>query len=1108
MKKKTHFKALSVTLMLVAILLVTQVSAVSILDESDKKIMDWDNVKNVIEVEDQKYPDIKIENIFGIGGDVWEGELKENTDVCGQDCSAVKNITIYKPTELVSDVRFKTLQEDESWVEEPIKSYQFYIKTGENSYSVDDYERQCSSIGKNPNGTNIYECSNVKIGEHMETEKFWIPYDIGSVVSAGNYEIKLEGKKKYYITVDWQIKTNGEWLEEWAVWNSSSLINNITSYYKLDNSSGVVVDQLGINNGTNDGATRGVTGLINTAFDFERGDSDKVTISDDDSLDFTDTFTISSWIKLESLGINQVFISKADVSSIANISYQIGVTSGDKVQFITSNGVGIDNIDSTFSLTTGVFYHVIATYDNGNGTLYINAEQNATDPSMVTPQVTGTRLNFGVEGDTNYFDGVIDEVGLWNRSLSKEEINRLYNLGSGNPYPFEEGIVTLNSPTDGLVTMDTLVTFNATASVFGATLVNMSLYTNESGVWESKNVTTGLSGTTAISTWDRTMVEGNYIWNVKTCDSDGDCGFAASNFTLELDTTNPSISVEAPTGTQAIGTVGNKETLNVTFTDINLDACWFDYNGTNTSIPGCLTGVKNTTNFTLELDNTDMTLWGNDTVGNENSEYITWSYNITDILQTFPTTSVESATEEYTINVSYNNTAFGVITGLLNINGTSYTGTATGGSDNILFTADVIMPEVSTETNFTAYWTISLTDTSTTEYNMTPNNVTVSEIGLSICGNPHTVPYWNFTILNESNAAEINSTFEATFIVKPSGSSTENIFNFSDTTGTNSTYDFCMSPGTENYTVSTNIILTKPDFVDTFYNYEEVVVTNATREDNLYMLVTGDSTSFIIHVVDVSGADVQNAEVRIQRYYPGIAQWLVVEIVTTNYVGESIGHFLTEDADYKFDVYQEGLSVFNSTSTKIACSVAPCTVTLTIPKALDTGYEEVGGLLSTLTFSSTTNIFTYTYSDSSGLFDEARLYVLRVWPSNATLVVPCNTTKSTASGVITCDINGQVNGTYQASGYITRTTEFLDRRLARNLGTQIYNAFGLDGVLWSIFVFMGIVMLGISRPSLAIIFGVVGVVMLSLLGLIHIGAISIVAIIAIAIVLLMRVGRE
>jgi len=67
---------------------------------------------------------------------------------------------------------------------------------------------------------------------------------------------------------------------------------------------------------------------------------------------------------------------------------------------------------------------------------------------------------------------------------------------------------------------------------------------------------------------------------------------------------------------------------------------------------------------------------------------------------------------------------------------------------------------------------------------------------------------------------------------------------------------------------------------------------------------------------------------------------------------------------------------------------------------------------------------------------------------------------------------------------------------------------GEDGVLWAFFIMVAIIMLGISRPSMAIIFGTVGLLLVGLLQIINIGLISMISILSIAIILLMRVGRE
>ena len=150
----------------------------------------------------------------------------------------------------------------------------------------------------------------------------------------------------------------------------------------------------------------------------------------------------------------------------------------------------------------------------------------------------------------------------------------------------------------------------------------MSLWTNESGGWTLQNITTGLSQAEETETWTRGLSDGVYLWNIEGCDSDGDCVSATSNRTLYVDGTSPLITVASPSGTINYGEVDGTEELNVTFTDEHLDACIYDYNGTNFTIDGCNSGELNWTNFTLETSNTNMTIYVNDTLGNTNYSYI------------------------------------------------------------------------------------------------------------------------------------------------------------------------------------------------------------------------------------------------------------------------------------------------------------------------------------------------------------------------------------------------------------------------------------------------------------------------------------------------------
>jgi len=191
----------------------------------------FDNIKSF----DSKVGDYgKIEIRNSVLGLKWfqldkiaELELKENTDTCDSSCSAETEIVMYQRGSLIDDVKFMTLQEDECWIKQDIRSYQFYIKTDEETYDVDDFEYQCKerevySAINDTTYTESYDCKNVKVGTHKETEKLWEEYTLGTEVETGTYEIKLEGEKKPSRTVDWQITSQGKLIDEWALWGALS----------------------------------------------------------------------------------------------------------------------------------------------------------------------------------------------------------------------------------------------------------------------------------------------------------------------------------------------------------------------------------------------------------------------------------------------------------------------------------------------------------------------------------------------------------------------------------------------------------------------------------------------------------------------------------------------------------------------------------------------------------------------------------------------------------------------------------------------------------------------------------------------------------------------
>jgi len=180
------------------------------------------------------------------------------------------------------------------------------------------------------------------------------------------------------------------------------------------------------------------------------GVDDYVDCGDNDNLSFgngsTDSpFSISFWVNLNSLsGNNNVFIGKDSGSS--NREYAIGMFSNsDKVRFFIKNNGGNSqqSIDSTTSLTTGNWFHIVTTYSGVGGSnaadgmkIYINGSletsTNIIKQSYTAMKNTSALLTIGkINSSPSQISGLIDETAVFNSELSASDVTAIY--GSGVP---------------------------------------------------------------------------------------------------------------------------------------------------------------------------------------------------------------------------------------------------------------------------------------------------------------------------------------------------------------------------------------------------------------------------------------------------------------------------------------------------------------------------------------------------------------------------------------------------------------------------------------------------------------------------------------------------
>jgi len=204
-------------------------------------------------------------------------------------------------------------------------------------------------------------------------------------------------------------------------------------------------------------------GKFGKALSFDGGE-DYVEVADADSLDMTDQLTIEAWIFSNVVDSCISIVVKGDAQTEGKINYGLQIygfqTPGTLRFFIYTEEEWYYNVDSTSRVSEGSWHHVAVTRDtDGNVNFYIDGSPAGTGKSGLGP-VSSSPLNIGrhkhaTGGPCEYFDGIIDEVRIWNRALSADEIKSSIMIESyyAKPAPhffdnFESyDISTTGSPT-------------------------------------------------------------------------------------------------------------------------------------------------------------------------------------------------------------------------------------------------------------------------------------------------------------------------------------------------------------------------------------------------------------------------------------------------------------------------------------------------------------------------------------------------------------------------------------------------------------------------------------------------------------------------------------
>lgn len=230
-----------------------------------------------------------------------------------------------------------------------------------------------------------------------------------------------------------------------------ALIDNLESYWKLDEASGNALDAHGSNELTDNNTVGSAAGKISNARDFELANSEYFSRADNASLSTGDIdFTFSAWLNFESLPVSCGILGKwGAAGSREYILYYIGGATN-RLQFYVSNdGTAFTSVTASNhgAITTGTWRNVVCWHDSVNNQIGIAGNAGTANTASHTTGVSDGAQEFVIGRDSGgapggiYFDGLIDEVGFWKRVVTSGERTELYNGGNGLAYPFTGGAV-------------------------------------------------------------------------------------------------------------------------------------------------------------------------------------------------------------------------------------------------------------------------------------------------------------------------------------------------------------------------------------------------------------------------------------------------------------------------------------------------------------------------------------------------------------------------------------------------------------------------------------------------------------------------------------------
>jgi hypothetical protein len=231
------------------------------------------------------------------------------------------------------------------------------------------------------------------------------------------------GKRDHKIT--WNDKQDTAWSNPQAFGNAE--LAGLVGWWKFDETEGTTAkDSSGNNrNGTLIGNAKWAQGKIGGAVELD-GKSSFVQITDKSAFNIAGQITIACWANIRSLSAEYpAIVTKGDGS------WRLSLSQNQRKFHASVNDWQKVTADGSTEVAANEWHHVAAVYNNEEMRIYVDGKLDAAKPWKGGIAVNDFDVLIGenAERKGRFFDGLIDDVRMYNYALKESDIMALYNEG-------------------------------------------------------------------------------------------------------------------------------------------------------------------------------------------------------------------------------------------------------------------------------------------------------------------------------------------------------------------------------------------------------------------------------------------------------------------------------------------------------------------------------------------------------------------------------------------------------------------------------------------------------------------------------------------------------